>query len=265
MYRFTEDWTSDNINWVNAPRYSTEPVATSSNDKIKEWENYDVTTEIKKIVEGEADNFGFALVLNGIPYGVVYRSSESTTIAERPKLIITCEDNEAPTVSIINPGEGQTYKLGSSCKIAWDITDLVGVVSRSIYFSSGNSTWKLIDSSEVSNGSGLYKWELPNVVSDNCTIKINAYDAAGNVGTKESGAFAIVDPSGIKPMIWGNTSYTHADRITITNVQGKILDSFELTNMKQLERIKGSLYSGLHFITITNPNRKIVKKVLFVK
>ncbi len=265
LYRYTEDWKPDEINWANAPRYSETAVATNSNNSVKVWEDYDVTAEIKKIIGDEADNFGFALVMDGLPTGVVYHSSESGTIAERPKLVITCEDNEAPTVSIINPSKGEKFKLGASCKIAWDVSDLIGVVSRSIYFNSGDGTWQMVDSAAVTSGMGLFSWALPDVVSDKCDIRINAYDAAGNVGTKESGAFSIVDPSGIIPKMSDKFSYTHA-KVTITNVQGKVVDSFELTDVKQLDRIKSSsLYSGIHFITISNAREQITEKMLFVK
>jgi len=93
LYRFTDHWTNDSLNWMNAPRYTSTAVATNDNSETNVWEEYDVTVEIKKIIEEEAENYGFALALDTCPYGVMYRSSEYETIDKRPKLTITYDEN----------------------------------------------------------------------------------------------------------------------------------------------------------------------------
>lgn len=167
LYRFTGDWSEDSINWMNAPRYSSSPVASSKNTEIKVWENYDVTSVIRKIVEDDADNFGFALVLDTCPKGVLYSSSRYATVAERPKLSITYEDN----------------------------TDIIPHIQ--------NTT----------------------------------------------------------PMETNGYPY----RVTIMNVQGKILAACTVNDSKQLEQLRRSLYPGVTIITVTGPYKKTIKKVLSVK
>ena len=101
---------------------------------------------------------------------------------------------------IDHPTSGQILKQDDSFTIKWNATDGIGVVSRSIYFTYDNgANWDLVDSSETNGGTESYTWTVPNVVSKTCKIKIYAYDAAGNVGNKESETFIIEESSGIKP------------------------------------------------------------------
>lgn len=270
LFQFSAAWTEDKITWDNAPKFASKSITTSSVSETKVWETYDVTSEIKKIVENGGQNHGFLLKFDSNSYGVLYRSSEYGTVAERPKLIITCEDTEAPTVSIISPSEGQTFKMGTSCKIAWEATDLFGVVSRAIYFTSGNGTWDLADSGTATNGTGIFTFKFPSVESSKCKIKVNTYDAAGNLGVKESGTFAIIDPSSIIPDKWHTSTLflnpAYANTVTVTNVQGKVLASFKLENSASFARINHSLSPGLNIVTISNAvNQLVVKKLISVK
>ncbi len=47
LYRFTDHWTPDVLNWMNAPRYTAAPVAKNENSATKVWEEYDVTEIVK--------------------------------------------------------------------------------------------------------------------------------------------------------------------------------------------------------------------------
>lgn len=270
LYRFTGDWKNKQITWSNAPRYASTASAKSNNSSFQTWETYDVTKEIKDILSGSKQNYGFALVLNSKTYGVVYESSETGNISLRPKLTLTCEDTEKPTVSIINPSEGQSFKLGSSCKIAWEANDLFGVVSRTIYFTSGDNKWDKVDEGTATNGTGIFTFKFPNVVSDKCKIKVHVFDAANNEGMKESGTFAIVDPSSILPKMW-HTSGLFVNpglqnTVTVTNAQGKVIASFTCTSNAELQKVHSLLTPGINIITISNPiNQSLVKKLISVK
>lgn len=54
-------------------------------------------------------------------------------------------------------------------------------------------------------------------------------------------------------------------KVTIINMQGRKVASFMLNDIKQLNQMKASLSSGIHIINITTPERKVVRKVWFMR
>lgn len=91
MYKITETWEENSVTWDNQPEFSYIALDDNSNTSIEVWEDYEITSAIKEIVEDGKDNFGFTLKF---PYeedykGARLRSSEAGEQSERPKLTIT--------------------------------------------------------------------------------------------------------------------------------------------------------------------------------
>lgn len=173
-------------------------LANNSNTAISVWEDYDVTSAIKSIVENNTANNGFLLMKSSTSYkGVNIYSSEYATVANRPKLTIVYDtvanDTQAPAIKVNTPNGGEILKAGASYNITWTATDNVGVVSRAIYYTSTNTgtAWTKIDS--AATNTGAFAWTVPNVSSKTCKVRILAYDAARNVASDMSDTLFFID------------------------------------------------------------------------
>ncbi len=187
-------------------------------------------------------------------------------------------DSEPPEVEVTSPSAGQELTAGTVENITWTATDNVGVVSRAIYLSTDGSTWKLVDSAD--NNTGTYSWTVPNDVSNNCKIKVIAYDEIGNAGEDESDAFSIgatniiYNPDKARELVairnnQGSFSvynpFTGIFDVTVTDVQGKQIASFTTSNGRGWYDLTGSLSSGMHLVSIKMPGRTVVSKIWFVR
>lgn len=257
VFQITKSWNENSVTWNSRPSTASQAIATSSNTATSVWEDYDVTATVKEIVENNAPNNGFmvAIVRSGYK-GVNYCSSEHSTVANRPKLTVTftAQDMQAPTVTITAPTANDELQSGSASTIRWTATDNIGVVSRAIYFSDNNGTsWTKVDSATTNTGS--FNWTVPDADSKECLIKIHAYDAAKNCGTKTSGKFTVSPQSSIIPGKFVIKKGA-ACKVTIVNVQGKEIFSTEITDISQLHMIKRNLPSGIHIIKLQTQDMK---------
>jgi len=170
IYKITATWAEGTIKWTGAPAASSTALATSSNSAISAWETYNVTSDIKAIVETSAANNGYLLRFPSYNYGVKYRSAEFTTDQTlRPKLTVTYElaDLEAPKVAVSAPALEEILIQGKNYSVKWTATDNLGVTLRSIYFSSnGGTSWTKVDS--ANGNTGTFQWTVPTVNSTNC-------------------------------------------------------------------------------------------------
>jgi len=265
LYKNTASWQENTVNWNNKPAYASTAVASNNTSSTQTWEDFDVTDVIKDIVEDGDDNYGFTLRHTSYNYGIRMRSSEYSTTADRPKLTITYEggDTQAPEVLIESPSAGQVLTQGASANILWDASDNVGVVSCALYFTDGTRAYELIDS--LNSNPGTYAWTVPiDVTSTTCKVKVNAYDAAGNMGFAESGEFTIEPPSSIKPNLF-NIPFAEKYNVKITNIQGREVASFVTKDLNQINRMMSSLPSGVHIIRITTPDKIFNKQIRVVR
>ncbi len=85
-------WLNEKVNWNNQPKIFETPIITVPNSKEKfSNKKINVLPFVKKIINGEAPNFGFLFKLNKEekPYkGVRYYSSDAKDESKRPKLEI---------------------------------------------------------------------------------------------------------------------------------------------------------------------------------
>jgi len=96
-------------------------------------------------------------------------------------------DTSPPTVEIVSPNGGENWEVFEWHQITWIADDDVGVVGDSVYFSTNNGTdWDLL-TSDTGNPQS-YSWQIPNIPSGECLIKVVAYDLIGNCNDDISAA-----------------------------------------------------------------------------
>jgi hypothetical protein len=189
-------------------------------------------------------------------------------------------DTQAPTVSVTSPTATDELEIGSEHDITWTASDNVGVVARALYFSDDNgSTWTKVDS--ANSNTGTFTWTVPSDAADECKIKVFAYDAAGNVGDSESGTFKIIPATGINNQLQVATNMIRFKRtsesflvylpfkanysVTVTDVRGKTLCSFNTSRNKYWYDIGQPLGSGIHILKIGDTEHIMVKKFRNIK
>ena len=103
-------------------------------------------------------------------------------------------DTIEPTAEIVTPNGGEEFNHNDVTHMIFSASDNVGVVSRKVEFSSDSgATWSLLDSGVYSVS---YTWDIPEVVSTKCLIKLTVYDSSGNFGSDETDTtFIIHGPS----------------------------------------------------------------------
>lgn len=187
-------------------------------------------------------------------------------------------DTQAPEANVTSPSGGEELKVGETHDVTWTATDNVGVVSRSIYLTTDGSTYDLVDSSD--DNTGTYSWTIPNETSINCKVKVNAYDAMGNMGSDESGVFSIGPTSIINNLSEANKMITIRKNsqsysiylpfsgnytVAISDVQGKLLTSFTTANGIGWYNVPASLSSGMHIVSIKTPGRTINRRFWYMR
>ncbi len=111
--------------------------------------------------------------------------------------IVVVEGAKPPQVTVISPNGSEGFEPGDTCDITWLAEDNIGVDSISILYSiDAGSSWETIASGEENDST--YSWTIPNTPSDNCLVKIYAYDAGLNVGEDQSNAVFSISTLGIE-------------------------------------------------------------------
>jgi len=97
-------------------------------------------------------------------------------------------DAVLPAVTVIKPNGGEVFYIGTQDTIRWTASDNLGVDHINIYYSTnGGSTFPYTVATGEAND-GVFLWTIPNTMSDNCIVKVVAYDAAQNQGVDVSNA-----------------------------------------------------------------------------
>lgn len=107
LYRITKDWNEATVEWKSpwinpGGDFEDTPIAKNSNDQVKVWEDYDVTSAIKDIVENSGENHGFILTFDHHTpaYGVMIASSEYNDESKRPKLTVAYDETTETTQKV---------------------------------------------------------------------------------------------------------------------------------------------------------------------
>ncbi len=187
-------------------------------------------------------------------------------------------DTDPPNVTVTEPTSGEFVQIGNSYSIKWDATDISGIKSRAIYYTSDGSSWTKIDSADGNTGS--FVWTVPNVTSEDCKIRVNAYDPFGNKGTGESDDFQIgatgivIDFNGTLP---NTVSCVHTNGLVFLTVPDQInyaLDIFNSTGRCVISEngynavtynLSNMLTSGHYVIKVTSQNKNYMRPIVINK
>ena len=92
-------------------------------------------------------------------------------------------DAAPPVIDLLKPVGGERWEIGGLKRIEWsEPWDNVGVDSVRVLFTSNypNASWDTI--ATLDPETTYYNWEIPDVSSSECRIKVIAFDRALNVG-----------------------------------------------------------------------------------
>jgi hypothetical protein len=110
---------------------------------------------------------------------VVYDAVENSGEDVSDAVFTITSDTSPPTVEIVSPNGGENWEVFEWHQVTWVADDDVGVVGDSVFYSANNGVdWNLLVS-HTGNPQNYY-WSIPNAPSNECLIKVVAYDLSGN-------------------------------------------------------------------------------------
>lgn len=101
-----------------------------------------------------------------------------------------------PVVHVRSPNGGEAWRIGEQYEIRWSAFDDVEVTSVDLFLSTDSgATFPVTITSGLPN-SGSYSWTAPSYYTDQCRVKVVAFDADGNAGEDVSDADFEITPYG---------------------------------------------------------------------
>jgi len=99
-----------------------------------------------------------------------------------------------PSVSVITPNGGEVWNIGEVDTIRWFAQDNVRIDSVVIEYSTNSgSTWSYLIT--ITTGDSIFPWVVPETPSNQCLVRIKAFDNNENEGEDISDSlFTIYDP-----------------------------------------------------------------------
>ncbi|MEO0099281.1 MAG: T9SS type A sorting domain-containing protein, partial [candidate division WOR-3 bacterium] len=178
---------------------------------------------------------------------------------------------EVEAVRLLRPNGGENFSGNSQEVIKWQTFYPPRCDSLSLFFSQDNGRSYEVIATGIPGSDTSYLWQVPNLTSDSCLIKIVAY-GPGWQYDESDGVFRITavgmeEGYGQKPPgrfeIYPNPASSHlairllptVDRIRIYDVCGKLVQEILKPN-KNLISLKG-LTSGVYFLKIKTNEREI--------
>jgi hypothetical protein len=179
-------------------------------------------------------------------------------------------DTIPPTVMITSPGPGTSLNGGAMATVNFTASDNVGVTSINISFAVDGNNFTTSLASGLAGSSTSFNFTVPAVSTMNGAIKVDAFDAAGNMGTAMVGGLTIVNDttpptvsvSAIAKKVIGNSmltvNFTAKDDVGVASIVIQIAtDGKTFTNV-------GMAMGGASSATITVPNVKAKAAVVKV-
>jgi hypothetical protein len=200
------------------------------------------------------------------PFAVCYVAVDIPPLSSPAVTVMLETDSTSPEVTLLSPGGGEVWDIGSTHDITWTATDNIGVTTIDILLSTdGGSSYPTTIATGESND-GTYSWTVPSSPTTEARIKVIAYDAATNSGEDVSDAdFEIHDPAAGLPagadippvlVVSGNTPNPFQDRTSISfgiPSAGRVaIDMYDVSG-RVAARIADRLYpAGYHTVVWTN-------------
>ncbi len=97
--------------------------------------------------------------------------------------------NPSPVYTLTSPAEGDILNTLSPYTISWNVVDPYSSLCYLEYSVDNGINWVFIDNAVNSGNSGSYDWVTPNIISDECLIRIK--DAYSTQSEDLSGVFTI--------------------------------------------------------------------------
>ncbi|MEO0130023.1 MAG: hypothetical protein ABIL02_07275, partial [candidate division WOR-3 bacterium] len=117
-------------------------------------------------------------------------------------------DTLRPSVTVTQPNGGEVLWSGQNYNILWNATDNIEVDGIDIFYSTDAGTlYQGISYNELNDG--IYSWTVPNTPSNQCLVRIDAYDFAGNIAWDRSDNYFSIQQTNIeenKPRAEGDVS-----------------------------------------------------------
>ena len=102
-------------------------------------------------------------------------------------------DTTTPAVQVTLPNGGEQWSISSAHNITWTASDIVGIASYAIDYSTNSGGSWLAVQPQTSGNPQTFLWTVPSPASSNCLVRVKAWDAAGNMGSDNSNAvFSII-------------------------------------------------------------------------
>jgi hypothetical protein len=213
---FGGGWSESDVTWRKKPNISGPKLGELPSITIGEWSELSVTAA----VNGNG-SYNFALIGSGAQAASV-DSRESLNFP--PELIVTTSSAPVePVLQITSPNGGESWITGGAQAITWVSQGTVAEVNLEFSL-DGGASWTTIIEATANDGS--YNWSIPDVVSDQCLIRVS--DAAdGEPFDVSDGLFAIVSPPAISNYALGfdgvNDYVEIADNALLSGGPGKSL------------------------------------------
>jgi hypothetical protein len=129
--------------------------------------------------------------------------------------VFSIGDFTPPVITVGFPNGGEDLAIGDTVTVTWVATDLFGIDSLTIEYSTSSSGWIPISSGETNDGA--YDWTVPPTPSDSCLVRITGFDPSLNTGQDTSDslfkisdqtlpAVTIIDPNGGESWVVGTTA-----------------------------------------------------------
>lgn len=183
-------------------------------------------------------------------------------------------DNQAPIVSITNPKPGDNLNAGTTITVNFTSSDNFGVMSHNIDFAADGVNFTAPLASGLSGTATSASVKLPSAGSATAAIRVQAVDAAGNVGTAIVGQLNVVSDTqaptvtvtapAAKAKLKGGQAFS----VTFTSTDNTGVVSHDVllsmdggTNFTPL--VTGQP-GNVQSISVTIPNSKIKKGVIRV-
>jgi hypothetical protein len=286
----TTNWTNRGGDFISIPAGSD----TYAKGETEMWLEFDMTDAVKDLHQNQDNNFGFILKAknDNIGHKILIRSSETSNLDIRPKLVITCEiENQfSPVIKFISPGDGDTLSASSgndsvqtlSFDRDIDTTDGAGITSVFIeLLQSGNIVdsititespykWKNFNSENYQDGEYTLKATTRSTLAAGGTsafdeIQVTIHNNITEVNEKffEKDKFLQIIKKSGTPALY--LPFETQSSITISDILGRQLVSFQSVPGKKWYSLAPWLSAGMHLVTVRTGNKRIVKKMVIVE
>ncbi len=194
-------------------------------------------------------------------------------------------DTLKPSVSVIQPNGGEVLWSGQNYNIMWNASDNVEVDGIDIFYSTDAGThYQGISYNEPNDG--VYSWTVPNTPSNQCYVRIDAYDFAGNMAWDRSDNYFSIQQTNVeengpepardvllevrglgRPKVYCTAGYGSDIDLSLYNIVGQRVFNY---NSKGFIGTKvfalDFLPSGVYFAVLNTDNGKgVIKKAVVVK